>query len=90
MYEKIRKERATRVQQASARAGEDLNERVGFTSLKPDDMSLATTEGKLTSKRLSFTVYGSRILMLFLIVDEIGSYKMRDHIAAEVGAERTS
>lgn len=50
MYETIRKPRATRVQSASARATENLNERIGFTSLTPHDASLAATEGKLTSE----------------------------------------
>lgn len=49
MYQKIRKPRATRVQTASARATENLNERIGFTSLTPHDASLAAAEGKLTS-----------------------------------------
>jgi salicylate hydroxylase len=50
MYETIRKPRATRVQTASARATENLNERIGFTSLTPHDMTLAAQENKLTSK----------------------------------------
>ena len=50
MYQLIRKDRATRVQTASARATENLNERIGFTSLTPHDASLAAAEGKLTSK----------------------------------------
>jgi len=33
MYERVRKERATKVQMASARATEDINERIGFSSL---------------------------------------------------------
>lgn len=49
MYQTIRKPRATRVQSASARATENLNERIGFTSLTPHDASLAAAEGKLTS-----------------------------------------
>ena len=50
LYEKIRKTRATRVQQSSARAMENLNERMGFSSLTPHDAALAAAEGKLTSK----------------------------------------
>ena len=58
MYEKIRKERATRVQQASASAMENLNERIGFTSLTPrDTLSLAAAKGKLTGKCLSSTMH---------------------------------
>ena len=57
MYEKIRKGRATRIQQSSARAGEGLSERIGFTTLTPRDASLAAAEGKLTGKYLSLTIY---------------------------------
>ena len=86
MYEKIRKERATRVQRASARAMENLNERAGFTSLTPHDMSLAAAEGKLTSKCLSLTAHEGRTLTSFLTVNEMNLYRMHDHIAAEVDA----
>ena len=48
MYEKIRKGRATRVQQASAIAGETMEERIGFNRLTAHDMALAAVEGKLT------------------------------------------
>ena len=89
MYEKIRKERATKVQQASSRAGDNLNERIGFTGLTPHDTSLAAAEGKLTSKRLSLTMYGGGSLTPFFTVNEIVSYKMHEHVAAEVGAENT-
>ena len=50
LYQNIRKPRATRVQTASARATENLNERMGFTSLTPHDATLAAAEGKLTSE----------------------------------------
>jgi len=91
MYEKIRKGRATRVQQASTSAGENLNERIGFANPTPHDMSLAAAKDRLTSKRLSFTMYGSRTPVApFLTVNEINSYKMHDHVAAEVGAEHAS
>ncbi|KAF9647651.1 salicylate hydroxylase [Thelephora ganbajun] len=53
LYEKIRKGRATRVQQSSARAMENLNERIGFTSLKPHGASLAAAEGKLTINEMN-------------------------------------
>ena len=90
MYEKIRKERATRVQQASARAMENLNERIGFTSLTPHDMSLAAAEGRLTSKCLFLAAHEDRALMHLLTVTEMNTYKMHDHIAAEVCAGRVS
>lgn len=48
LYQRIRKPRATRVQMASARATENLNERIGFTSLTPHDADLKAKEGKLT------------------------------------------
>ncbi|KAJ7667598.1 hypothetical protein DFH06DRAFT_1182999 [Mycena polygramma] len=51
MYQTIRKPRATRVQSASAKATENLNERIGFTSMTAPDAELAAAEGKLTSKR---------------------------------------
>ncbi|KAJ3922680.1 salicylate hydroxylase [Lentinula edodes] len=53
MYQTIRKPRATRVQSASARATENLNERIGFTSLTPHDASLAAAEGKLTINEMN-------------------------------------
>jgi len=53
MYQDIRKPRATRVQLASARATENLNERIGFTSLTPHDASLAAAEGKLTINEMN-------------------------------------
>jgi len=88
MYEKIRKGRATRIQQSSARAGESLNERIGFTTLTPHDASLAAAEGKLTGKYLSPAMYWGRTTVIsFLAVDEMNSYKMHDHVATEVGAE---
>jgi len=89
MYEKIRKGRATRIQQSSARAGEGLNERIGFTTLTPRDASLAAAEGKLTGQYLSLTMYwGGTTATYFLTVSEMNSYKMHDHVATEVGAER--
>lgn len=48
LYEQIRKPRATRVQAASARATENLNERIGFTSLSAPEAKLAAKAGKLT------------------------------------------
>jgi salicylate hydroxylase len=53
LYEEIRKPRATRVQAASARATENLNERIGFTSLTAPEASLAAKEGKLTVNELN-------------------------------------
>ncbi|ORY88242.1 hypothetical protein BCR35DRAFT_301762 [Leucosporidium creatinivorum] len=48
MYQQIRKPRATRVQNASARATENLNERIGFSSLSAPEAKLAAAENKLT------------------------------------------
>lgn len=54
IYEKIRKDRATRVQQASSRAGENfMNERLGFKPLVPRDAALAAAEGKLTINEMN-------------------------------------
>ncbi|KAK4687379.1 N-acetylated-alpha-linked acidic dipeptidase, partial [Tremellales sp. Uapishka_1] len=50
-YEHIRKPRATRVQAASVRATENLNERIGFSSLTAHEQPLAAAEGKLTDVR---------------------------------------
>lgn len=50
MYERVRKFRATKVQQASERAAEDMDERIGFTPLTPHEMALAAAKGKLTGK----------------------------------------
>lgn len=47
-YERLRKKRATRVQEASVRATENLNERIGFSSLSAHDAKLAAAEDKLT------------------------------------------
>lgn len=52
-YEHIRKPRATRVQAASARATENLNERIGFTSLTAPEAALAANEGKLTVNEMN-------------------------------------
>lgn len=83
MYEKIRKDRATRVQQASRRAGESMNDRIGFAPLTPRDMALATAEGKLTGMHLSLHTK-EKILIPSHTVNEMNLYNMRDHIAAEV------
>ncbi|CAK5275813.1 unnamed protein product [Mycena citricolor] len=53
LYETIRKPRATRVQAASARATENLNERIGFTSMTAPDAELAAAEGKLTINEMN-------------------------------------
>ena len=52
IYQKIRKERATRVQQSSTKAMGELKERIGFTTLTPEDIALAAKEGRLTGKNL--------------------------------------
>lgn len=52
-YEHIRKPRATRVQAASARATENLNERIGFTSLSAPDAALAAKKGYLTVNEMN-------------------------------------
>ncbi|KAJ7283364.1 salicylate hydroxylase [Mycena rebaudengoi] len=53
LYQKIRKPRATRVQSASARATENLNERIGFTSMTAPDAELAAADGKLTINEMN-------------------------------------
>ena len=63
LYQKIRKGRATRVQQSSARATENLNERIGFSTMTPHDASLAAADGKLTGKPYFFTQRRDRVLI---------------------------
>jgi salicylate hydroxylase len=53
MYQHIRKPRATRVQSASARATENLNERIGFTSLSAPEARLKAAEGELTVNEMN-------------------------------------
>ena len=48
LYEAVRKPRGTRVQDASARATENLNERIGFSSLSGADAKIAKAQNKLT------------------------------------------
>ena len=90
LYEKIRKGRATRIQEASARAMENLNERMGFSSLTPHDAALAAAEGKLTSEHKPSTPHRCLKLTRPVLVNEMNLYKMHDHIATEVGVDRVS
>lgn len=53
LYEAVRKPRGTRVQVASKRALENLNERIGFSSLTAHDARLKAREGKLTINELN-------------------------------------
>ncbi|SOV03712.1 related to salicylate 1-monooxygenase [Ustilago sp. UG-2017a] len=53
LYQHIRKPRATRVQYASARALENLNERIGFSSLSAPHAALAAKENKLTVNEMN-------------------------------------
>lgn len=53
MYERIRKPRATRVQDASARALDNLNERIGFSSLNAHDAAIAAKVDKLTVNEMN-------------------------------------
>ncbi|PWY96905.1 FAD/NAD(P)-binding domain-containing protein [Testicularia cyperi] len=53
LYEQIRKPRATRVQEASARALENLNERIGFSSLNAHDAAVAAKANKLTINEMN-------------------------------------
>ncbi|KAL8293242.1 hypothetical protein RQP46_000936 [Phenoliferia psychrophenolica] len=48
LYEEVRKDRATQVQAASLRATDDINERIGFSSLPEADVRAAFKSGKLT------------------------------------------
>ncbi|KIY64241.1 FAD/NAD(P)-binding domain-containing protein [Cylindrobasidium torrendii FP15055 ss-10] len=53
LYERIRKPRGTRVQEASWRATLNINERIGFTSLTAHDTALAALSGKLTINEMN-------------------------------------
>ncbi|KAJ7229020.1 salicylate hydroxylase, partial [Mycena pura] len=53
LYQTIRKPRATRVQIHSVKATENLNERIGFTSLTAPEAELAAEEGKLTINEMN-------------------------------------
>jgi len=53
IYEKIRKNRTARVQQASIRGGEDTAERMGFARLSPHDMAVAAANGKVTVNEIN-------------------------------------
>lgn len=53
MYECVRKPRATRVQEASARALDNLNERIGFSSLNAHDAAIAAKVDKLTVNEMN-------------------------------------
>jgi len=48
LYETIRYDRATKVQAASIRATDDINERIGFSSLPEAEERVAFKSGKLT------------------------------------------
>lgn len=50
LYQAIRKPRATRVQDASWRATENVGERIGFTSIQVQEESLRPSAGSLTGK----------------------------------------
>lgn len=53
MYQRIRYDRGTRVQEKSRLATENINERIGFSSLEAPDKNLAAGEGKLTIAELN-------------------------------------
>lgn len=61
LYERIRKPRATRVQHASLRATENINERIGFSTQPYTQGKLAAT-GKLTTDELN--LYGECFALL--------------------------
>lgn len=58
LYEQVRKPRATRVQQASLRATENINERIGF-STQPYSQSKIASTGKLTTDEMN--LYGEPV-----------------------------
>jgi salicylate hydroxylase len=52
LYQEIRKSRATKVQAASAKATENVAERIGFTSIDIKDEMLRPQPGGLTSESM--------------------------------------
>lgn len=56
MYNQIRYPRASRVQEASKRALENLNERLGFSSLPAHEERLAASQNKLTVAEMNLYV----------------------------------
>lgn len=86
MYQQIRKPRATRVQNASARATENLNERIGFSSLSAPEAKLAAAENKLTVS-LNAPSSDRRTSELTLVLPSLSSGR-RDEPVRHEGARR--
>lgn len=64
LYERVRKPRATRVQQASLRATENINERIGF-STQPYAQGKVASTGKLTTDEIN--LYGELNTSTFIL-----------------------
>jgi salicylate hydroxylase len=79
LYEHIRKPRATRVQEASIRATEDINERIGFSSTPYSQTKHANT-GVLTIDEMNLVSLLS-YQDYRLILTNAAQYNMNDHIA---------
>ncbi len=81
MYQTIRKGRATRVQASSKRALENLNERIGFSSLTAHAAALAAADGKLTVNEMNVSGYPISSGIRLTVKQ---SYDMHAHVAEEV------
>jgi salicylate hydroxylase len=69
LYERVRKPRATRVQQASLRATENINERIGF-STQPYAQGKVPTTGKLTTDEMN--LYGASLVAVAGLAPSLG------------------
>jgi salicylate hydroxylase len=61
LYNQVRYPRATRVQESSKRALENLNERIGFSSLPAHEERLAASQNKLTVAEMNRYVMADEI-----------------------------
>ncbi|KAH8422251.1 uncharacterized protein LDX57_000009 [Aspergillus melleus] len=86
LYEKIRKPRASRVQEASARARENLSERIGFSSQRNSSLYKVAHEGqKLTIEEVNEYVSGQALGLGEENEDANSAYRydMDRHIATQ-------
>ena len=82
MYERIRKPRATRVQESSHKALENLNERIGFSSLTAHDAAVAAREGKLTVNEMN--TYDMKAHVRETVREMSGASSLPSSIGADV------
>jgi salicylate hydroxylase len=61
LYNQIRQSRASRVQEASKRALENINERLGFSSLPAHEERYAASQNKLTVSEMNLYVMADHV-----------------------------